>query len=198
MSQTCPDCGADLKQFGAMAACSICYPVRWSGVPFNYRLAKLDESDPLRELLLSDASLYLCGSVGRGKTYRAAAIVRYRVQSGECGNRFVSLPDLLLRIRDTYGTGEESESDVILRYATAPLLVLDDLGAEKTTDAVRASLGILMDRRATDSRRRTVITGNLTLPEIAEQHGPRIASRIGGMCRIVKLTGPDRRLDGGR
>ncbi len=194
MSAKCPDCGAVTQQYGTLTACSICYPMRWAGVPHDYQTARLDDADPMRELLLSDDSLYLCGPVGRGKTYRAAAIMRHRIEQGVKRDRFVSLPELLLQIRSTYGAGEESESDVILRYATAPLLVLDDLGAEKTTDAVRASLGILIDRRATDSRRRTIITGNLTMQEIAGQHGPRIASRIAGMCRVISLTGPDRRL----
>jgi len=41
-----------------------------------------------------------------------------------------------------------------------------------------------------------LITSNLTLDEIAEKVGDRIASRIAGMCKVVEVRGKDRRIGG--
>jgi len=44
--------------------------------------------------------------------------------------------------------------------------------------------------------RRTVFTSNLSVAEVAERLGDRIASRIVGMGCVLHLDGKDRRLEG--
>ena len=78
-------------------------------------------------------------------------------------------------------------------YFNTPLLILDDLGAEKTTDWALQSLYIIINKRLSEELQ-TIITSNLSLDELRDKIGDRIASRIAGMCKIVKLTGRDRRL----
>jgi len=41
----------------------------------------------------------------------------------------------------------------------------------------------------------TLVTSNFSLQQIDDQIDTRVSSRIGGMCKIVKLTGKDRRLE---
>jgi DNA replication protein DnaC len=41
----------------------------------------------------------------------------------------------------------------------------------------------------------TIITSNLTLEEVSEKVGDRIASRIAGMCKVIELKGIDRRVE---
>jgi DNA replication protein DnaC len=71
------------------------------------------------------------------------------------------------------------------------LLVLDDLGAEKTTEFAITTLYIIIDRRIRDAKR-TIITTNLSLKEIEDKLDARIASRLSGM-QNVKISMPDYR-----
>jgi DNA replication protein DnaC len=104
---------------------------------------------------------------------------------------FITVPDLLLKIRASFN-GEGTTEDAIIReYAEIPLLMLDDMGAEKSTEFSITTLYIILDRRIRDCRR-TIITTNLSKEEIEKTFGARIASRLAGMENI-KINMPDRR-----
>lgn len=191
-------CGLDLEPTTGGTDCPVCGRLAGMGVPFNYRTAAV-QPGAVADALAS-GNVFLFGGTGRGKTYAACAMLREHVvrqvqERKPTYARFRSLPELLLQLRSTYHRDSETtERDLLDYYSTVRLLVLDDVGAEKTTDAVRSSLYLLIDRRGNDSRLRTVITSNLSLEEIAVQHGQPIASRLAGMCRVIRMTGPDRRL----
>ena len=71
--------------------------------------------------------------------------------------------------------------------------MLDDLGVDKTSEGSLQTLYTIIDRKYREEKQ-TLITSNLTLDEIAEEVGDRIASRIAGMCKVVEIKGKDRRL----
>ena len=107
---------------------------------------------------------------------------------------FVSIPDLLLEIRHSFKEKSETdEQDIINKYSEIDLLVLDDLGIEKTSEWSIQTLYTIIDRRYRDMKR-TIITSNLNLKEIADKLDDRISSRIAGMCDCITLKGADRRL----
>ena len=87
--------------------------------------------------------------------------------------------------------GAESEDEIISRYSEIPVLVLDDLGAEKVSEFAITTLYIILDRRIRECRK-TIITTNLSKEEIDATFGARIASRLGGMENI-KINMPDYR-----
>jgi DNA replication protein DnaC len=108
--------------------------------------------------------------------------------------RMISVPDLLLEIRECFsGRTGDSESSLIEKYTGRKCLILDDLGPEKSSEWSIQTLYSIIDRRYRDVRQ-TLVTSNLTLDEIAEKVGDRIASRIAGMCEVVEIKGKDRRL----
>jgi predicted ATPase len=168
-----------------------------AGVPIRFQAAKPEDIDPFtwsqyEEALADKEGLFLHGPAGTGKTHLAVAAMhalpRHR------GERFVSVPELLMELRNTFRDGERvSEIDIIDRYASAPLLILDDLGAEKSTDFAIQALYIIIDRRYARMLP-TIITSNLSVDEIAEKVGDRIASRIAGMCKVIEMQGKDRRI----
>jgi DNA replication protein DnaC len=81
----------------------------------------------------------------------------------------------------------------------ADLLVLDDLGAEKTSEWVEETLNLIVNTRYNE-RRITIFTSNyeikddLTDPDsLAVRVGFRMWSRLHEMCDFVRLDGVDYR-----
>src|SRR5213079_2434286 len=104
------------------------------------------------------------------KTHLAVAILKHVIRG--CGARglFYDTRDLLKVIRSTYDpTNRTSEQDILRPVMTAELLVLDDLGAEKTSDWVEETLNLIVNTRYNE-RRPTLFTSNY--PDIPEQDDP--------------------------
>lgn len=138
-------------------------------------------------------NLYLTGDTGSGKTLFACAVLIERAKLDYIENSFytydfVSVPDVLRRLRKAMiNQDEETESDIIEHLYNVDYLVLDDLGAEKTSDWVLQELYLIINHRY-EWLKPTIFTSNLTLPELEEQFSDRrIPSRIDRMCKVVKV-----------
>jgi DNA replication protein DnaC len=187
------------------------------GVSKRFLAARKEDLHPkiwrLVEGFLAQESLFLHGPPGVGKTHIAAALMREAI-TGDNKKYFhrpdgrvaavylpnypemISVPNLLLQIRETFhGRTGEDEGSLISKYGSKECLVLDDLGTEKTSEWSLQTLYSIIDRRYGEEMK-TLITSNLTLDEIAEKVGDRIASRIAGMCKVVEIKGKDRRIGG--
>ena len=149
-------------------------------------------------------SLFITGACGTGKTHKAVSLLKGYADSLPCHNFvspyknlpiFITVPELLMKIRSCFSLNECEES-IVDKYSNCSLLVLDDIGIEKTSDWALQTLYIILNNRYSNQLQ-TIITSNLTIEEIGEKLGDRIASRIAGMCKIVKLTGKDRRVKNG-
>ena len=137
-------------------------------------------------------SLVLTGNTGCGKTHLAIASLRCGIEAGKIGPGaiFIPVPELLLKIRSCFRDGAtESEEELINRYGICPVLILDDLGAEKTSEFSIATLELILDRRVREDRQ-TILTTNLTLEEIEGKLSARIASRL-SIMNPVKINMPD-------
>ena len=86
-----------------------------------------------------------------------------------------------------------SEESVLEPLEQVRFLILDDLGAGSLSDHERRFTHDLLDRRI-NRNRRTVVTSNWTLEQIAERMDDRIASRLGSFTQL-ELRGRDRRLE---
>lgn len=136
---------------------------------------------------------YLWGLSGRGKTYAAAAAVRMAVMAG-WGARLVTAKALLDAVKAEWDGGEKGTIHRAERYR---LLALDDLGVERPTEWAMETITGLIDARVA-SGLPTIVTSNFSLGELRDRWGGmpgmRIASRLGGACERIEVTGPDRRL----
>ena len=166
-------------------------PKIFQGVKFS-----VDEECFLRN------SLFITGGFGTGKTYKAVSILKGFIKNLPCGHFiepfknipiFITIPELLMEIRSYFNSATISEMDALKRYFDSPLLILDDLGVEKTTEWALQSLYVIINKRLSEERE-TIITSNLSLDELKDKIGDRIVSRIVGMCKVIKLVGKDRRL----
>lgn len=144
----------------------------------------------LRSLSKTDDSIVLTGQTGCGKTHLAIALLAEYPCIDATDPVFITVPELLLKIRTCFSTKATlTEEELINNYASCEVLVLDDLGAEKESDFVIVTLYLIIDRRNRYGRK-TIITTNLSLSEIEEKLGARIASRLSEM-KIIKINMPD-------
>lgn len=141
------------------------------------------------------------GGVGIGKTYAACALA-YRLLSEFPGARnhamdrylqFTRTDYLFTRIGDCFTPGAtETRKKIIDDMVRAYILILDDLGAEKTSEFTASTLCTIIAMRR-DEHRYSIVTTNQTLDEI-DAWEPRIASRLGEMAEI-RLPNRDWRME---
>ena len=171
-----------------------------SGLPEVFAGARLDDVDAegrekvlgaLHEWIRGDLKgLFLCGPVGTGKTFMAAAAARARLARSDVS--WVSAPRFVLDARAQYGSPELSRSTDLL--ASRSDLVLDDLGQENPTPSAQELLFAAVDERLSAGRS-LLITSNLTQSELGERYGLWLPSRLQALTAF-RVTGPDRRLTG--
>jgi DNA replication protein DnaC len=171
--------------------------LRKAGLRGAYMSARSDVGERVCALIESGRGAYLWGEPGRGKTYAAAHAVRVAVERSKGSKppaKLVSAKQLLDSIREGFNGGDR---DALRRAEAVPLLALDDLGAERPTDWAIETLTGLIDARTAEGLP-TIVTSNYSLGQLRElwggMPGARIASRLGGACERIEVTGPDRRL----
>ena len=144
------------------------------------------------ENLDTGRGLWLCGSVGTGKTTLAMLTSRYAIEAGR-SVAIYSLPRLLAQIRTTFDDDpSNSYVDLLDRLTAVDLLHIDDVGAEKTSPWVLEQLYAIVNARYEDERS-IVITTNLERDALAEQINERTVSRLEEMCEVLPLFGTDQR-----
>lgn len=117
---------------------------------------------------------------GTGKSLLAACILK------EVGGFWANCPELLDSIRASYDSGDTRMYDKSL---TAKLLVLDDMGADRSNEWAMERFYILINTRY-EHMRPVVITTNLAnVKELESCYGGRTVDRIMGMCDVVQLKG---------
>jgi DNA replication protein DnaC len=136
--------------------------------------------------------LWLCGSVGTGKTTLAMLASRHAIEAGR-SVAIYSLPRLLAQIRTTFDDDRvNSYVDLLDRLTAVDLLQIDDVGAEMTSPWVLEQLYAIVNARYEDERS-IIITTNLERDELATQINERTVSRLEEMCEVLPLWGPDAR-----
>lgn len=147
-----------------------------------------------------DKGILFYGPHGVGKTHLAVGILKKVIKEKGARGYFFETRDLLRMVRDTYNrTVDEREMDVLDPVLNADILVLDDLGAEKTSEWTQETLGMVINVRY-NAKRPTIVTTNLD-DELGNddplsfmwQIGARTRSRLKEMCEWVKISGVDNR-----
>lgn len=134
--------------------------------------------------------LFLTGNVGRGKTHLSAAIANEVLAHGNTViyKRATDLFELIRQYK--YEESYQKSSEILEQLRTCDLLVIDDLGAERTTEfAIEQLIAILEDRNYQDKP--WIINSNLTMNDITTFYTERTADRILDRARIFKLERDD-------
>jgi DNA replication protein DnaC len=166
----------------------------------NEKLVEIIRNIPLAE------SILFTGHTGCGKTHLSVARMADIVKADIPGKKsFCTAPDLLMQIRASFSAPRPdnpidsiwnqrdpvTEEEIVSFYSELDFLIIDDLGAEKSTEFSITTLYIILDRRIRELKT-TIITTNLNMNQIEEHLGARIASRLSEM-KNIKINMPDYR-----
>jgi DNA replication protein DnaC len=137
------------------------------------------------------SNLYIWGPCGTGKTHLASAIGSKWFNEG-ARVEFWKPPALMrhMRVKDA-----DEQEKRIERASSVPVFILDDLGVGMATEFYNQILWEIIDNRDIRLRNGLVITSNLSLAALSEKlQDDRLASRIAGMCKVIKIEGKDWRV----
>ena len=138
--------------------------------------------------------LLLTGDCGTGKTHLAVAILRETAEAGIPG-MFVVVPDLLGKMRASFDRKDGKADELVTTAKNAPLLVLDDLGAENPRPWVVELVYVLINHRY-EHMLPTIITTNYDGTRIGAVFGKRVQSRLAEMTVPVNIRAEDYRMKG--
>lgn len=157
--------------------------------------------------------IFYSATEGLGKTHLMVGIADYLFDNwnGAPGRYnspiiFVKGPQLVRRIRYTYNLPDEDhyherEEDVYREITGVPLLLLDDVGKERSSEFTKETYWYIIDERVT-SGLPVIITSRLPLEgddSIEKLMGEDTVGRLYGMTRgdVTEMTGPSYRRDKG-
>ncbi|HAR1750607.1 ATP-binding protein [Enterococcus faecium] len=137
-------------------------------------------------LLNHPAHFILSGKSGSGKSHLSMATAWEILERSNYDKKilFISYQELLEQIKFSYNNSElrkEIEGSLIADIKTTDLVVFDDIGAElgsgvsNSRQFTNNTLNTLLEAR---QNKATIITTNLSGPELREAYGERIVSRI--------------------
>lgn len=143
--------------------------------------------------------LYLTGNFGCGKTYLVSAMFNELAKKG-IKSCIVYYPELLRKLKESFG---EDFKDIFNKVRNSEILLLDDIGAETTTNWNRDEiLGTILQYRMQENLP-TFFTSNLSLKEL-EDHligndsegkikARRIIERIKYLTEDITMIAENRR-----
>jgi DNA replication protein DnaC len=166
-----------------------------TSVRFAFNAAQRYAERPSRGILFA-------GAPGTGKSHLAAAIL----QAVNVEAHFVGVPMLMRALRDTFNASGRSETDIIDELVRVPLLVLDDIGAERSNGYAEETLYLIIEQRSA-AKRPLIFTTNKLVSEtsgpaqLQEYLSERTHSRVKGLCwnndtgqlNFFQMQGADRR-----
>lgn len=128
------------------------------------------------------------GNCGTGKNHLAAAIANTLLAKGK-PVVMITVNELMMRSRECYGTNARmSEAQFVRQLVEVPLLVIDELGLQRNSDAEKLLLNTVIDQRLSNLRPTGLLT-NLNYELLAGLLGERIMDRIvQGGCDWVAFT----------
>lgn len=137
----------------------------------------------------SSRNIIMNGKTGVGKTHLSLAIAGRVIDRG-FDVYYASVHKIMDALQKEQFSRERVEESISDRLFESDLLVIDDLGAEFSTQFTVAALYNIVNTRLNASLP-MIINTNLSLAELEERYSQRVASRIIGGSERVLLLGSD-------
>jgi DNA replication protein DnaC len=141
----------------------------------------------------TSVNLLFRGGTGLGKTFLSACIARVVSEKGYSVVYETTVAALSAfesqKFRSYQADGTQADERV-RQLLTCELLILDDLGTEMVTEFSKSALYTLINTRLLNGKK-TVISTNLTEPEMERLYTPQICSRLRGEYQDLPFVGTD-------
>lgn len=147
----------------------------------------VNRSKPVKDPYKSNIGLLLFGDVGTGKSFFAGCIANALLDQ-DVPVLMTNFPTILNRLT---GMFSEDRSEFIASFDEYDLLIIDDLGVERSTEYAMEQMFFVIDSRYR-SRRPMIITTNLKLSELKNPPDlahARIYDRILERCAPILFDG---------
>ncbi len=159
---------------------------------------------------VQDVGLLFLGPCGVGKTHLAVATMNELIRKKAVPCYFCDFRELIRSIQSTYSPDSElTEVDVLSPIFRTDVLVLDELGAKRTTAWVEETIFYIINNRY-NNKKLTIFTSNYPDTDEEEEDnreayfkkgketlvdriGVRLRSRLYEMCKIIQMDGDDYR-----
>ena len=135
-------------------------------------------------------NLLLFGKTGLGKTHLSLSIANEVINKGY-GVIYDSMPNLMDKIEREKFSNEDAET--LKAVLDCDLLILDDLGAEFSTQFVVSSVYNIINSRI-NLGKATIISTNLDFKELETKYSERLVSRLLGEYTSLRFLGSDIRI----
>jgi len=156
-----------------------------------------------------EVGLLFIGPCGVGKTHLSVAVIQELIEKKGSPCIFYDFRDLIREIQGTFSQDSGlTESDVLTPVFQSEVLVLDELGAKRTTAWVEETIFYIINHRY-NHKKTTIFTSNYPDTEAEEDHreafykkggenlvdriGIRLRSRVYEMCKVIDMWGDDYR-----
>lgn len=151
------------------------------------------------ESLPKKNGLFLAGPCGVGKSHLAYAIANALIEQGKsviC----MTMIELLMKIKSSYNGFIQMEPQILSLYKNCSLLIIDDLGKEKTSEWALEKMYAIIDSRYTNLMP-IIITTNYTVPELIQKlkvgddimTATAIVDRLLETCQYIPFEGMSQR-----
>lgn len=124
------------------------------------------------------------GSPGVGKTHIACAIAKIVIGNGFSA-KYVSLPDLTMRVRSSYKSDGISVAEIINELISTDFLILDEIDLHGSSDNDYQILYEIINGRYEQGNTPTLAISNRKVSELVNDLDERIISRILGSSKPV-------------
>jgi DNA replication protein DnaC len=171
----------------------------------------------VEEYPIEKTGILFVGTVGVGKTHLSVGILKALVREKGMHCLFCDYRELLKSIQNSYNASVQATEMQILRPVfDAEVLVLDELGAVRSTEWVFDTVNYILNSRYNENKTTIITTNFPDKPEqdkleidnlsnrsaadraarretLGDRIGERMRSRLHEMCKKVEIEGPDYR-----
>ena len=128
------------------------------------------------EVLQTGRSCIFVGKPGTGKTHLAIGIALSIMQQQQSA-LFVTVQRLIRRVKDSWHTKEETESEVIDAYASPDLLILDEVGVHFGSEFEKQVLFDVLNERY-EKLKPSILLSNIPSEQLSDYLGERVTDRL--------------------
>ncbi len=134
-------------------------------------------------------SILMLGATGLGKTHLSLAIASKVIEKGY-GVVYGSANNLFRAVEQAHFSRGSNQHDALDSLLGCDLLIIDDLGAEFSTQfTISAAYNIINTRLLT--KRPTIISTNMSIAEIKDTYSEKVLSRLHGSYSFLRFFGSD-------